>query len=299
MVSHLRLAACLRTATAVAICLSLVSVSNLEAAGRSKAKKKKVTSHLTLDPSAKSVELFDAIESGEIQAVVIPKDSKHGNVLFENKTDEPLTVQLPEAFVAVHTLKQFGGGGFGGGGQGGFGGGGQGGGGGGQSAGGGFGGGGQGGGGGQFGGGGGGGLFSVPSEKIVRVPYQSVCLEHGKKEPNSKMRYRLIPVETYTENPVLRELITIVGTRRLNSEAIGSAQAATWHVTNKMSWQELAAKSKSKLNGFIPYFSQRQLLVAQSVVSTAFGRAQEKAARVAEESDKESDNPRSSRRSAG
>ena len=40
-------------------------------------------------------------------------------ILVTNTTDEPVTVELPEAFVAVQVLKQFGGGGMGGGGMGG------------------------------------------------------------------------------------------------------------------------------------------------------------------------------------
>ena len=92
---------------------------------------------------------------------MILKHSKQGNVLIENKTDQPLTVKLPDAVVGVHVLKQGGLGmgmsapGGGGGGQQGGGGGG-----GGQSSGGGMSGGG--GGGGMQGGGGGMGMFSIP-----------------------------------------------------------------------------------------------------------------------------------------
>ena len=91
---------------------------------------------------------------------MILKNSKQGNVLIENKTDQPLTVKLPDAVVGVHVLKQGGlgmgmsapGGGAGGGMQTGQGSGGQ-------SSGGGM----QGGGGGGMQGGGGGmGMFSIP-----------------------------------------------------------------------------------------------------------------------------------------
>ncbi|MCO6454085.1 MAG: hypothetical protein J5I93_02115, partial [Pirellulaceae bacterium] len=105
------------------------------------------------EPEARHVGLFEAIEAGDIDVKLIPQSSKGGNVVIENKTKQPLTIQLPEAFAGVPVLAQIGGigGGLGGGGLGGGGLGG----GGGQGLGGGFGGGGGRGGGGGGGGGGG------------------------------------------------------------------------------------------------------------------------------------------------
>ena len=175
-----------------------------------------------------------------------------------------------------------GGGGFGGG-QGGFGGGqggGQS-----QSVGGGFGGqGGQGGGGfggqgGQGGGGlggqGGGGFFSIPPQKVVAVPFKSVCLEHGKKTPTFKTKMKIIPTKTYTKDKNLIELIEIVGTTNVNQKAL---QAAAWHVANKMSWQQLSRKSIQQLGGMGPkaYFSRAELFGANNIVTVAVKRAVEK-----------------------
>lgn len=239
------------------------------------------------DPSAERIGLFEGMKDGRLAVKVIMKNSMSGNVLIENTTEQPVTVELPDAVVGVHTLAQFGagaglggggGGGLGGGG-GGLGGGGQG---GGQAAGGGLGGGGGGLGGGGLGGGGlggggqgggGGGFFSIPPEKVVSVPMHSVCLEHGKPEPSPKMKYTLVSVEDYTSNKQLQETIRMVAAGRLNKQ---SAQAAAWHLSNNMSWGQLANKTVNHIQGRTPYFSRQALAQAQQIVSTASGRVRER-----------------------
>src|SRR5258708_6025169 len=57
------------------------------------------------------VELFSAMEKGEIDVKLILKDSRGGNVLITNKTKKPLTIQLPVAFAGVPVLAQRGRGG--------------------------------------------------------------------------------------------------------------------------------------------------------------------------------------------
>lgn len=280
--SHLRRSFLLRSCSALALCSALLLTA--DGMARSRPSSSRPITKPGLDPDAERVELFDAINDGNLEALVIPKDETGGNVLIENKSDKTLTVQLPDSFVAVHVLKQIGGiggGGLGGGGLGGggLGGGGLGGGGGGQPAGGGFGGGGLGGGGlggGGLGGGGlgGGAAFSIPPERVVRVPYVSVCLKHGLPEPSPKATYRLMPTEEYTQDPALQEVIRMVGTGRLEQQ---SAQAAAWHLTDQMSWQQLAAKAV-KRTGFAPtpYFSRASLYRAQNIVAQAAARARER-----------------------
>jgi hypothetical protein len=236
------------------------------------------------DPNAKQVEMFTAMEEGSIEVKLVAKDSTGGNLFIKNKTSEPLTVKAPDSFVAVPIHAQFGGGMGGmGGGMGGMGGGmgGMGGGMGGgmQSMGGGMGGmgggmGGMGGGMGGMGGGmGGGGFFSIPPEKTLRVHYTSVCLNHGLAEPTPRASYKIIPVEKYTDNPVLVSLINMVGTGRLDQH---SAQAATWNIANGMSWAELAAKSTSPVpTPGTRYFSPVQMQAAQTIVAMAHAKAME------------------------
>lgn len=228
------------------------------------------------------VDLFEAMDEGEIAIKFIPKDSTQARVMITNKTKKPLNVKLPEAFGAVPVLAQFGGGGgMGGGGMGGGGGGmGGGGGGGGQSMGGGMGGGGMGGGGMGGGGmGGGGGFFNVAAERVGSFKVQCVCLEHGKPEPRAKMKYKLVPIETVTTNPGVRELCANLGKGNLNQRA---AQAAAWHLANEMSWDELADKQIRRANGSrYPYFSEAELKDGFSAATTALNMASEQAEAVA------------------
>jgi hypothetical protein len=63
----------------------------------------------------KLVDLFDAMKSGDVDVKFVAKNSREGQLLVKNKTDQPLTVKLPDAFAAVPVLAQVpGGGGAGG-----------------------------------------------------------------------------------------------------------------------------------------------------------------------------------------
>ncbi|MEZ5941470.1 MAG: hypothetical protein R3C18_08775 [Planctomycetaceae bacterium] len=225
------------------------------------------------DPDAKQMDLFEAMEEGVVDAKMVAKNSLGGNLIITNNQAEPITVKIPQGFVGVPGVPmvsaQFGQGGFGGG-QGGFGGG--------------FGGqqgglqggqnqsigGGQGlGQGSQLGGAQGGqqNFFSIPAERAVIVPYKSVCLEHGKAEPNVRVQYTPVPVEKFTNNVALQELIKQVGSGRMDQ---GAAQAAAWHIANGMSWQQLANKKYDRLGApDTPYFSQAQMAQAQQIVAAA------------------------------
>jgi hypothetical protein len=270
------------------LCAAVAMTTTLTAASKQRPIKK-----LSVDPSAEKIELFEGIEKGALEATLIPKSSLEGSVFIQNKTKKPLTVHFPQAFAASQVLKQgFGGGGGGGGGgrggaggqQGGMGGGGMN-----QSMGGGMGGGMMGGGmgggmmggggmgGGMMGGGMGGGFFSVPPEKTVQFPITSVCLNHGKGEPRPRMTYRLIKLEDFTSDPVLQELVVMVGTGAFDSNK-QAAQAATWTVTDKMSWDKLAAKQIEHVGGQPdePYFSQGELAEAQQILAQAQGKARQR-----------------------
>ncbi|MBM82854.1 MAG: hypothetical protein CMJ78_20015 [Planctomycetaceae bacterium] len=234
--------------------------------GASQSNAAKPITKLKFDPKAEKLEFFDAIKDGNIDVKMIPKNAMGGNLLIANKTDKPISVKVPDAFVGVHVLKQFGGGGLqGGGGQ-------LGGGGGGQT---------QGGGGQQGGGlgqGGGQGFFSIPPEKTVKYPYKGVCLEHGKKDPMPNMKYEIRPVETFSKDPVLRQVLVMLSSGRVDSKA---AQAAAWNLSNKMGWRQLATKQVPHLGGrpSTPFFTRNQILWGQNLVAAAKIRAEEEAAR--------------------
>ena len=268
------------------ICLTAVlAITSLTMAG---SRQRPITKP-GFDPEAARIGLFEGVDEEVLSVQVIARDESGGNVLIENLTDAPLTVELPEAVVGVQVLPQdFGGGGGFGGDQGGGsgGGGGQN-----QSVGGGIGGGQQ--GGGQQGGGGG--FFSIPPERVVRLPYNSVCLEHGKADPHPRVQYRLVSVEEYTDNVQLQEVIRLVATGRLDQQ---SAQAAAWHIANDMSWQELAAKRYNRIGApDTPFFSRAQLFSAQEIVSAAHVRAEESADTDDSDTDRPAIPPRTRRTS--
>jgi hypothetical protein len=263
----------IRLLSVAALALALLATSSSFAA-----KKSGAITKLTLDPEAPVVELFAGMESGQLESKLIMKNEFSGNLLIENKTDGPLTVKMPDSFVGVHVLNQFGGGGFGGGGLGG----GQQGGGGAQAAGGGAGGGLGGGGlGGGGAAGGGGGFFSIPPEKVVRLPFNSVCLEHGKPTPRPRMDYVIRPVDEFSQDPLLRELLVMISTERVSQKA---GQAAAWHLSSGKSWQELAAMLDDHVGRpDTPHFTYADLQTAQVLLANAKVRAEQRKEREAAE----------------
>jgi len=213
-------------------------------------------------PEDATVEMFEAIESGQIAVTLIPKDSTLCNVLIENKSDKPLNVKLPDAFAGVPVLAQLGGmGGMGGRGMGGMGG---------QGF-----GGGMGGMGGMGMGGMGMGMMNVPPEKVGKMKVTTVCLEHGKPEPRAAMKYEIKPIEDFTDRPAVHELCRLLGTGRIGQRA---AQVAAWHLNNDMTLEQLAAKRIEYANGGgHPYFSPQELRAGVQIIAMAQKMAEERA----------------------
>jgi hypothetical protein len=237
---------------------TLLSVALVSAAERKPAKPK----YGEYNPANQTVEMFAAIEAGQIEVKFIPKDSTQARVMIKNTTKEPINVKLPEVFGGVPVLAQGGVGGPGGG---------RGAGGGGsnsnsgsqnQSSGGGFG-----GGGGGFGGGGGGGFFNVAPEKVANLKVATVCLEHGKDEPRAAVPYKIVPLKEVNADPKLAALLKSFAEGECPQH---TAQAAAWHLTDNMSWDELAAKEIKRLGGAsYAYFSSQEIRDAMAMVSAA------------------------------
>lgn len=234
---------------------------------------KPAKSHLFKD--AETVELFSAVKAGDVEVKLVPKDTTQATVIVKNLTKKPLRIQMPAAFAGVPVLAQddFGGGAGDFGGGGGDLGGGQG-----QqqqALGGGMMGGGMGGmgmGGGMMGGG----MFNVAPERVRKVKVATVCLEHGKKDPNPRVPYELRPLKSFTSNPQVAEVCMMLARREIDQV---SAQAAAWHLTDKLSWNELARKVKVKhLNGSVEmYFTPNKVRRAMKIVQAAKQRASKRA----------------------
>jgi hypothetical protein len=218
-------------------------------------------------------DLFEAEERQLVSVKYIPNDAKSAQIIVTNRTRRPLTLRLPIAFAGVPVLAQMGGmGGMGGGNQGGFAAGGIGG--GPQTT----GGGGMGGQGmnGMGGGGmgmGGGGAFSIPPERSRTFRVPTVCLEYGKREPSSRMPYKLARTETFSSDPKLAIVLESLGRGELPQKV---AQAAAWHIANGLTWEKLAAEKIDHAGGIPdePYFSQAELVAAHRVVAVATAQAQ-------------------------
>jgi hypothetical protein len=230
------------------------------------------------EPTGEVIGLFEGMESGDIEVKIFPKDSTEGTVTIKNKSGKPLTIKVPDALAAVPVAAQFGGGGMMGGGGGMMGGGG------GMG----MGGGNQGMGGGMMGGGmmgagmggmGGqaGGFFNVAPDKVVKGKITAVCLDHGKKDPNPRVPYVLIPAGSYAKNAEVTELLKMLVRGEIDQH---SAQAAAWHLQNGLQWEELAQKIGAKhLSGRVEaYFTRDQLQRAFAATKVAVERA-EKASR--------------------
>ena len=54
----------------------------------------------------------------------------------------------------------------------------------------------------------------------------TVCLEHGKPDPNPKMTYKMIPLEEFTDNSQVHLLCEALGRDSLTQN---TAQAIAWH----------------------------------------------------------------------
>jgi hypothetical protein len=129
---------------------------------------------------------------------------------------------------------------------------------------------------GGMGGMGGGGMFNVPAGKVSKLKLVTVCLEHGKKDPNPRVAYKLIPVESFAKDAVVCELLKMLVRGQIDQH---SAQAAAWHLQSGLSWEELAKKVGAKHIGgrTEPYFTAVHLRRAHAAVQMANERAEKSA----------------------
>ena len=89
------LTAPLRRTCVLTTCAALLACATLTGAGKRPIRK------VSVDPTARQVELFAAMEQGLINVNMILHSSEGGNIFVENKTDQPLTIQFPKAVVGI------------------------------------------------------------------------------------------------------------------------------------------------------------------------------------------------------
>jgi hypothetical protein len=184
--------------------------------------------------------LFEAMAAGDLEANVVPRDAKQLTIQLKNKTERPLTIQMPPALAAAPILAQQPQGLFPGpfnnnngprnnnqqapqqlgmgGGQGN-----------------------QGGGLGQPGG-----IFNIPAGRVIKIKAECVCLEYGKPDPDARMKYELKPLGEVNDSPALAKVLQSLGDELVDQRV---AQAAAWHITNDLSWNQLAGLVGRHLGG--------------------------------------------------
>ncbi|MAX21843.1 MAG: hypothetical protein CMJ60_06675 [Planctomycetaceae bacterium] len=123
-----------------------------------------------------------------------------------------------------------------------------------------------------MGGGGMGGFQNIEPGKVRKFKVMTVCLEHGKKEPNPRVKYDIVPIESFTKKPEVIELCRMLGTGQMNQSA---AQAAAWHFTDGLSWPQLVHKIGARhLNGTVDrYFHPNQVRLGMQYARVASDRA--------------------------
>ena len=78
----------------------------------------------------------------------------------------------------------------------------------------------------------------------------------------------IVPAEKHVDRPAVIELLKAFGRGQLQH---GAAQAATWHLNNDMSWNELAAKLQGtrRSPSRPPYFSREEIHAGIAYASEA------------------------------
>jgi hypothetical protein len=110
-----------------------------------------------------------------------------------------------------------------------------------------------------------GGMMRVEPERARKMKVAAVCLQHDRPDPNPKMAYKIVPLDTVTKDARVHAVCALLGKGQV---AQNTAQAAAWHLTDKLSWQQLAVKNRveSRYTGNIRFFSLVELRQAMTVV---------------------------------
>lgn len=252
------LAACGARLVLIAVMLSMFTCERADGCGGCFSKETQPVSD-----EMPSFDLFAAIERGMVEARIIARDQFHARLLLTNVSQFPLAIQLPDVLAARPVLAQQGLNFFGGGLQGGgnqnppaasttqsvggspvmtFG---------------------Q-----QMGGRpGGNGVFSIPPEKVRTVEIACLCLEQGKPNPRSSVKYELVPLAAVNDDP---RLATVLKANARGDVDRDVAQAAAWNIASKLSWERLAGLSQMiAINAEAPIFNSLQLRRAKELVDRA------------------------------
>lgn len=110
--------------------------------------------------------------------------------------------------------------------------------------------------------------FKVPAGKTVAVRAPTVCLDYGRRDPTPRMPYRLVALETVSQDPRLAVILGGLATGHVPQKV---AQAAAWHLSSGRTWEQLTAEVIARAGGDpdVPFFSAAELAAAQRAVAIA------------------------------
>ena len=112
----------------------------------------------------------------------------------------------------------------------------------------------------------------VPPNTPVVLNMLSMDVLHGFFVPEFRVKYDIVPIESFTKKPEVIELCRMLGTGQMNQSA---AQAAAWHFTDGLSWPQLVHKIGARhLNGTVDrYFHPNQVRLGMQYAKVASDRA--------------------------
>ena len=112
------------------------------------------------------------------------------------------------------------------------------------------------------------GSFVVQPGKQRVFRFATVCLEHGKPEPSPRVPYKLVKLETFSQDPRLPVVMAALSSGRVSQKA---AQAAAWHIANGLSWERLAAEMIDHAGGDPdePFFAPADLATGRALAAEA------------------------------
>jgi hypothetical protein len=163
-------------------------------------------------PGTEAVEMFAAIDRGDLVVRLTPEKNQQARVTLENRTSRPLTVEVPPAFGARFILAAAGVAGAAP-----------------QPL-------------GVGGGGTGGGMFCIPPEKVGYFRAKTACLAESQPAPTPGMVYEICRLEELAPQSAVERLCAMLGDGQTDPAAV---QAAVWHLNCNLSWRQLAARLRS------------------------------------------------------
>ncbi|MCE9556082.1 MAG: hypothetical protein K8T91_22265 [Planctomycetes bacterium] len=171
------------------------------------------------------LDLFDAREKGQLAVRFVPASERKGALTLSNRTRTPLAIRVPDTLGAVPVLAQF------------------------QPP-------------AQIIGLGVPGarnnqvfraaalkaerpvrVVQLPPRAEISIALKGVCLEYGKRTPNSRMRYDLVPVQQVATDARLVAALQSLADESYDQQAV---QAVAWHLANGLTWKSLRGKFSAR-----------------------------------------------------